>query len=279
MTRKKSVILLIVFTYSVFFVGCDFNEQLKKQLEKYVPKKADKFARAYIDILLEGDVEHAEKLLGPNIVTSETHSNIKECANILNNGKLISIEIVGVNIFKTKEKTRNNLTYQLQFKDAWLLANVIVDDICGKQQIFGFHLNNIPKSLEEINAFTLLDKTFRHYIILLFAVGVPVFIIYTIILCIRTKMKKKWLWIIFMLIGIGKYSFNWSGGQMGFTPLAIQLFSAAAFKGGLYAPWIISVSVPIGALSFILKRHKIKKSELVDISKTLDSSNKITDKI
>ena len=85
-------------------------------------------------------------------------------------------------------------------------------------------------------------------------------------------MKKKWLWIIFMLIGIGKYSFNWTGGQMSFTPLAIQLFSAAAFKGGLYAPWVISVSVPIGALSFILKKHKIKKSESVDISKTLDSS-------
>lgn len=274
MVGKKSIIFLALLTCLTLFVGCNFKEQLKKQLEKFSPKEADKLARDYIDIMLKGDIEQAEEILDPKVVNSKTRSQIQEIANLLDKGELISIEVVGVNVFSTKDKTRNNLTYQLQFKDAWLLATVIVDDISGNLQIFRFQMNPIPKSLEEINAFTLSGKSFRYYIILLIAIGIPLFIIYAIVLCVRTKMKRKWLWIIFMLFGFGRYSFNWTSGQMGFQPLAIQLIPTSVFKHGLYAPWIIYISVPVGALLFILKRHKIRKTESVDVSRALDSNDK-----
>ncbi len=279
MQGKRSVIFLVLLTYSTLFVGCDFKEHLKKQLEKFVPKEADKFAHAYIDILLKGDIEQAEELLDPQVVTLKTRSRIQEVVNLLDKGELISIEIVGVNVLRNKNKVRNSLTYQLHFKDAWLLATFIVDDISGNLQIFRFQINTIPKSLEEINAFTFSGKSFRHYIILLLAACIPVFIVYTIVLCVRTKMKRKWLWIIFMLFGVGKYSFNWTSGQMGFQPISFLIPGAAAFKGGPYAPWIISISVPIGALFFILKRRKIRKSESLDVSKALDSDQKVAEEI
>jgi len=279
MPGKKSIIFLVLLTYPILFVGCDFKEQLKKKLEKFVPKEADKFARAYIDILRKGDFEQAEKLLDPQVVTSETRSELQDCVNFLNKAKPISIEIVDFTLFIFKGKRRCNLTYQLQFVNAWLLATVIVDDISGNLQIYRFQMNTIPKSLEEINAFTFSDKSIRHYIILLIAIGIPVFIIYTIVLCALTKMKRKWLWIIFILIGFGRYSFNWTNGQMRFTPIAFQLFSAGFFRKGLYAPWIIYISVPIGALLFILKRRRIRKAESVDVSKELDSDEKIAEKV
>lgn len=279
MPGKKTIILLVFLTYPMFFIGCDFKEQLKKQIQKFVPKEADKLARDYIDIILKGDIEQAEELLDPQVVTLKTRSMIQEVVNLLDKGELISIEIVGVNVLRTKNKIRNSLTYQLHFKDAWLLATVIVDDISGNLQIFRFQMNTIPKSLEEINAFTLSGKSFRHYIILLIAIGIPVFIICTIVLCVRTKMKRKWLWIIFMLFGFGRFSFNWTSGQMGFQPLAVQLIPTSVFKHGLYAPWIIYISVPIGALLFILKRHKIRKTESVDVFKALDADEKIKEEI
>jgi len=189
------------------------------------------------------------------------------------------MEIVGVNVFETKDKSRNSLTYQLQFKEAWLLVIVIVDDISGKQQIYGVNVKTIPKSLEEINAFTLSGKSFRHYIILLIAMGIPVFIICTMVLCVRTKMKRKWLWIIFMLFGFGRYSFNWTSGQMGFQPLFIHLIPTSVFKHGLYSPWIIYISVPVGALLFILKRRKIRKTESACISMTPDSNDVVKGEI
>jgi hypothetical protein len=270
MPEKKSTIFLVLLICPILIIGCDFKGILKKQLEKITPEEVDKFARDYINILRKGDIEQAEKLIEPQIVDSETRSGLQKCVDFLKEGELISVEIVGVNIFRTKDKSRNNLTYQLEFKDRWLLATVIVDDISGKQQVVGFHVDSLPKSLEEINAFTFVDKSFRHYIILLLAIGTPIFIIYTIVLCARTKVRRKWLWIIFILIGFGKLSFNWTSGQMKFLPLAFQLFSAAAFKGGLYAPWVISVSLPLGALLFIKKRRKIRQIKSTDASKKPD---------
>ena len=284
MNGKKSIVFLVLLSCLIFIVGCDFKENLRKQLAKFTPEEADKFARSYIDILLKGDIEKAEELLDPRGVNSKTQSQLQEVVNLLDKGELVSIEIIGVNVLRTKDRTRdskvrvrNTLTYQLQFKDAWLLAIVTVFDATENKKIYSFQVKSIPRSLEEINAFTFSGKSFRHYIIPLIAIGIPIFIIYTIVLCIRTRMKRKWLWIIFMLFGFGRYSFNWTSGQMGFTPIAIQLIATSVFRGGPYAPWIIYISVPIGALAFILKRRKIKKRESVELSISPDSESEITE--
>lgn len=283
MNGKKSIVFLALLSCLILFAGCDFKAKLKKQLEeqleKFVNKEVDRFSRDYIDILLKGDVEQAKELLDPSGVNSKTQSQLQEIVNLLDKGELISIEVVGVNVFRSRDRIRHTLTYQLQFKDAWLLAIVTVFGVSENQKIHSFQVKPIPRSLEEINAFTFSDKSFRHYIILLIAIGIPVFIIYTIVLCIRTKMKRKWLWIIFMLFGFGTYSFNWTSGLMGFMPLAIHLIPTSAFKRGPYAPWIISLSVPIGALLFLLKRRKIRKAESVDISMAPDSDDVVTDEI
>lgn len=275
MPGKKSIILLVLLTYPILFIGCDFRKLHKKQLEIFVPQEADTLARDYIDIILKGDIEKAEELLDPQVVSSKTRPDLQKCIDYLNKAEPISIENVNFTLFKFKDKRRYNLTYQLQLINAWLLANVIVDETSGILKILGFQVKTIPRSLEEINAFTFSGKSIRHYIILLIAIGIPLFIIYAIVLCVRTKMKRKWLWIIFMLLGFGRYSFNWTSGQMGFTPIAFQLFSAGFFRKGLYAPWIIYISVPIGALLFILKRRKIRKSESVDVSRVHDSNDKV----
>ncbi len=58
-----------------------------------------------------------------------------------------------------------------------------------------------------------------------------------------------------------------------------MLFSAGFSKSGFYGPWIFTISVPIGALVFILMRRKIKKSESVDVSVTLESNDEATREI
>lgn len=275
MTSKKSALLLILLIYPFCFIGCDYKEQLKK----IVPEETNKFARTYIDILRKGDIEKAEELLDPQVMNFRTQSDLQQCIDYLNKGEPIAIELVGVNIRRINGIKRYYLSYQLQFQNTLLLANFTVVEISGKNQIFSYRVSTLSKSLEEINAFTFSGKSFRHYIVLLVAAGTPIFIIYTIVLCVRTKMKRKWLWIIFMLFGVGNYSLYWTSGNMVFQPFTIMLFSAGFSKSGFYGPWIFTISVPIGALVFILMRRKIKKSESVDVSVTLESNDEATREI
>jgi hypothetical protein len=60
------------------------------------------------------------------------------------------------------------------------------------------------------------------------------------------------LWIIFILIGLAKLNLDWTTGQMGFRLIAFQIPGAGISKMGLYAPWILSVSVPLGAILFLI---------------------------
>ncbi|MBN1804540.1 MAG: hypothetical protein JW837_04770 [Sedimentisphaerales bacterium] len=282
MSGKKSVIFFTFLSCLILFTSCDYKGYLKKQLIRFTPKKVDKLARDYIDLLIKADTEQAEELLDQRFVTEKTHSELQRCSEYLARDELISIEIVDFRLFKLfKEKveTRYNLTYQLRFKKSWSLLKFVIVEISGSKKIYRFEVVNIPESLEEINAFTFSDKSFRHYVILLFAIGIPVFIVYTIVLCVRTKMKRKWLWVVFIILGFGRLSFNWTGGQMGFIPFVIQLIPTSAFKGGPYAPWVINISVPLGALLFILKRRKMQKSESVEVSMVTDSKDSVTEEV
>lgn len=86
----------------------------------------------------------------------------------------------------------------------------------------------------------------------------PIPILCTLIQCVRTRVKRKWLWIPFILIGIGSVQRNWTMGQLGLQPLSLHIPGAALTRGGLYAPWILSVSFPLGAVLFQRKRRKLK---------------------
>jgi len=282
MTGKKSIVFLAFLSCLILFIGCDISDKISQQLAKFTSKKADKLARDYIDLLLKADIEKAEELLDPQIVTAKTRSELRRCSEYLTKEELISIEIVCLSVIRNtrnKDKIINSLTYQLEFKNVWSLLTVTVVGISENQKIYRFQVDQAPKSLEAINAFTFSDKSFRHYIILLIAIGIPIFIIYEIVLRIRTKMKRKWLWIIYMLFGFGRYSINWTNGQMAIQLRYIQLFSAHASKSAPYAPWIISFSVPIGALFFLLKIRRMRKTESADASIVPDSNYIVTDEI
>jgi asparagine N-glycosylation enzyme membrane subunit Stt3 len=74
--------------------------------------------------------------------------------------------------------------------------------------------------------------------------------------------RRKWLWILFILFGFGKLSINWTTGQWGVMVLAAQLFSASA-AAAYFGPWIVSVSLPVGAVLFLIKRRRLEESTVV----------------
>ena len=66
------------------------------------------------------------------------------------------------------------------------------------------------------------------------------------------------LWIIFILFGLGPLSLNWTTDQIGFSLLSFLLFSGSAMASSIYSPWIISVSLPVGAVLFWIFRNKLR---------------------
>jgi hypothetical protein len=130
----------------------------------------------------------------------------------------------------------------------------------------GVNVNPIRDSLANINKFNFKGKGPIHFAILSLIVFLPVFIIFTFIVCLRTRIKRrKWLWAIFVLLGYGQFSFNWTTGAGGIKPFYVQLLGAGFMSAGKYAPWIFSISFPLGAILFWVRRGEMaKKQEAIE---------------
>lgn len=127
----------------------------------------------------------------------------------------------------------------------------------------GFSGTFFENSLTKVHEFRFDNKSFSHYLFFIISILSPLFILITIVAAIRTKLSKKWLWIIGMLIGLTKTTINWTSGEIVFKLINIQLLGAGFSKQGLVAPWTLSFSLPIVAIIFWLKRYKDLKNRSI----------------
>ena len=89
------------------------------------------------------------------------------------------------------------------------------------------------------------------------AIFIPIFILFAVVQCIRTLMpRRKWLWIIFILVGVTEFQLNWTTGEIGFKLLNVSLLAAGFAKFSPVSPLILKVGVPLGAIIFLLERSR-----------------------
>jgi hypothetical protein len=244
--------------YSIFMVvmvlalvaGCDQASMLKAM----TPSADEQAAKSYIDLLRQHKFEQIEQDIDPGIRAPNLHETLMGMAALIPAKNPTSVKVVGANTFKSPGIYRSNITFEYQFSNQWLLANVAIQKKDGVSTIVGFNVNKLFDSLENLNRFNLAGKSMGQYAVLAGAILISLLSLYALVLCARTRIpKRKWLWIVFILLGIGKFTVNWTTGQWGFMPLSVQLFSAGAVAP-LYGAWMLSISLPLGAIWFLLRR-------------------------
>ncbi len=151
-----------------------------------------------------------------------------------------------------------DVSLQYEFAGKWFLAELEWHSVSdGPNVVDTFHLQPLPASLETINRFTLADKGPRHFLMLAAVIAAPVFSIVVLILCLRTPMRRrrKVLWAIGIVLGVCKLQLNWTDGAMAFDPVYIGILSAGFMRPGLIGPWVLSVSLPLAAIVFLIMRR------------------------
>ncbi len=143
---------------------------------------------------------------------------------------------------------------------------------CCKLQ--NVNIRKFDVSPSEATKFTLKNKSIKHYSVLALAFIVPLFIVFTLVKCIRTKgLKRKWLWIIFILFGMYGITFNWYNGDLTmsflekradggvtFNFISLNLLGVGVAKTGPLSPWIFDIGFPLGAVLFWFKLRKMARA-------------------
>jgi hypothetical protein len=234
-----------------------------------VPPDDETTAINYITLLRQNQFDRIVSELDPKLKDPLARDKLAKMSQQVPAGEPESVKVVRYDINNAPAYRAFNITFEYQFPGKWLLMNVSVRKEGGVSAITALRVLPVSDSLENANQFTFSGKGVRQYGIFAMACAVPLFILSALIVCCRTKMLKgKWLWLIFIIFGIGSMTVNWTTGQLSLLPAIYpaiptqahilayffpQLFGAGLF-GYAYGPWMISVSFPLGAIVFFLMR-------------------------
>ena len=251
MTRLRFLLLPLL----ALAAGCH-QQQLGAGL---VPAADQALATYYVDLLRARKFDDLDRAAVPSVRGPRLYDALLKMADALpEKGDPSSRKLVGAQIRTDQEGTTTNVVFEYDFSGKWVLANVAMLRKPDSVSLVGLSVRAIPESLEEHHRFRLTGKSALHYAALALAIVFPLLTLYALVVCARTKMAwQKWPWLLFILFGIGSVSINWTTGETQFSALAIRLFSVSAAEV-LYGPWILSVSLPLGALVFLLRRKMLK---------------------
>ncbi|CAJ0719516.1 hypothetical protein LMG6871_02924 [Ralstonia edaphis] len=242
--------ILLVFIALALFAGC--NQQA--MIERFAPKEESAAAQRMLSDLIAKNFGALDGQLDAGLKTPDTRDALEKMANAFPSARPKSVTLVGTETNTRNSVTTYNLTYEYEYPTAWLLANVMLQRKDGQLRIIGMHAYPEKQSLRETNAFKFAGKGFAHYCVLGLMIGIALFQIYVLVLCFRTPIaKRKWLWLLFISLGITRFFFNWTTGDLRFQLLSFAIPGVGGFAAGPYAPLILTFSIPVGAIVFLLR--------------------------
>jgi hypothetical protein len=137
-------------------------------IQKMIPPRDELAARSYIDQLRQNHLEQIAQAMDPTITDGDTPSKLSELAQDFPGGEPLSVKVVGVQIARNPGLSKPSLTFEYEFPETWLLAEITLQDTDGKTTIASLHVQRIENSLEETNRFTLTGKGSSQYEVLLY---------------------------------------------------------------------------------------------------------------
>lgn len=242
----------------LFLAGCDHTPILDS-----IAPEAITSSKGYFDLLRHQQYGKFEDALDPTIKTPNIHNTLVSMAPLVPAGEPVSVKAVSAKVTCNAGICDNDIVLEYEFPQSWLLVNVVTKRTNNDFSITGFHLNPISESVEETNRFTLVDRKFIQYLFLLPFLLVPLYCLYALLLCIQTKLeiKQKAAWIAGIVLGIFSIDVYWTTGELGFRFFSLHLLSVG-ISSIPYGSWIVSLSLPVGAIAFPFYRNKLIKTTL-----------------
>lgn len=246
---RKSVLVCLV---CCFLSGCLGYETL---IRNFLPPEIDQFSREVIGMAKERNWNGILMWLDDSIKSGEAKATFLKIFDYMDRGEIAEIITTGVHVHRFENTVTYSITYQLTYPEHFQVVNMVVADSGGGPLVKGFHVNDIPDSLDRLNRFTFKGKSYSHYLFLGLNVLYIGFIVLAFVVCLRTRnLKRKWLWAIISLLGAGEILFNWTTGAWQFKLLNFGFNISAFMPATPYTAVILKFYIPVGGILFFIKR-------------------------
>jgi hypothetical protein len=199
--------------------------------------------------------------LAPQPVSPGTQAALERLASGLPSGVTATQLIAFIH---NASNDATDLAFAIGPDDAPRLARISVQRTQDAMAVRGLFVDPLPAPLSDVVTMSWRGKSLAHYLIVAVAVVVPLFILVTLVRCIRARLLRyRWLWALAILFGVGQVTLNWHTGEFAVRLLYLQLFGAGYMAPVVMSPiaWplLISVSLPAGAVAFHVKSWRARQ--------------------
>ena len=260
---KKRCFLKMFGLLSIVVAGLCCASCKRGEKADFVLQEEAEFAQNWLEKLRAGDYEYVYNHAGDSVRDDLTPEMCKQLASHypdarVENLSLLKWQRIDFKSLKSGSKTRYEFIYEYEFENKqFTLTSIIIERNGNILSVMGCDVAQMADSQKNINKFTLKNKSAKHYVILFFALLMPLYSLCIFVLCLCTHfpLKQKIPWLLFILIGFGAVDINWTTGALRTGLLHIHLLSAAALTNG--GTWHIMFGIPVGAILFWFKRKRI----------------------
>lgn len=254
----RRLFFALAFTLLLQACGLPFTRADMEQ------KPETRFVRGLMEQLGRHDFEALEAAADPSLDRSTLRPGLEQMAQALPAGAVKRSEAVGWYVqskvsFGAEGQGSRFVDVVIEYEFEPNQTILVMAKLSGEPdqlRVLGFHLNPLPAPLGQINALTLAGKGPLHALFIALALTSLSTCLYAFVRCLRSKgLRRKWLWALFTLTGCGMVALDWTSGEINVQPLFVSLFCAGLVRSGPVAPWVLSFSLPVGALIFLWRQR------------------------
>lgn len=225
-----------------------------------VDPETDALSRRVLALAEAGDSASLYAVLHPKLLAADPWGAAWQVRDTLTLLRPDTIELVGYSVNATPKGMFYRYAYQAHGAGGWFLALVETYREADALLVTGFTIQRLPRSMQELNAFTLAGRGWRHYLVLLLAITSAVVCFGGAIVIARTPMPRRWRWVLVSMLGVGQVTINWATGEMTVSSVYLMLFGAGVVQAGPVGPWSVAASFPAGALIALAWRERYLKA-------------------
>lgn len=252
----RTLFLLLIAISGSLFTGCSVDAA-RERMAAAEPQAEGMIARDFLDSLQRDQLDHAASLGAGSITTPQGRHAMEQAAAAFPQDRLIELKLTGLEKHVVNDRGTAALTYEYHFEQSgWWLGQVVMATHLGNDEVIGFHFGRIRDSLENLGAFGSAPLDVLHLVMLGLMVGIPLFVLATFVVAVRTRMPRRALWCVAVLLGVSQLQFDWATGALRLGRFFSVNILSAAFHKEPYGPWVFTLGVPLGALVFWIQRRR-----------------------
>jgi hypothetical protein len=215
--------------------------------------------KSYFEELRQRQIDQILQSFDPSDDRDQLRSQLGKVFALVPQEEPLGVETLGASTeCKGSGVCTKLLVLEYKYPDHWVLFRVTVSNQSGHDAITDLTVEPESLPLASVRRFTLRGKGLHYYVVLLLALLSVGLAICAFVLCIRTPIhRRKWLWVVITILGIGKLGIEWTSGELWYKILYISILPAG-FGFDSESPFIYA-SIPAGAILFLSLRRRLRR--------------------